>query len=89
MNYCSREKHESTTTPGVSFTIHKMTERRRIRRELTVAPLRSKVNEQAKALKAAIDDTALPEGAASRMNEVFGDLLETEWYPAWIRWGLH
>lgn len=89
MNYCSRTKHESTAFPGVTFTIHKMTERRRVKRELIIAPLRQRVNEDGAAVRAAMDDESLPKGTADRLNREFGNFLTTEWYPAWLRWGLY
>lgn len=90
MNYCSKTKHESALFPGVVFTIKKMTERRRVQREMTIAILRMKVNEGTAAIKAAIEDDAnVPAGTADKLNREFGLLLHTEWYPAWIRWGVH
>jgi hypothetical protein len=87
MNYCSKTTHESTLYPGVVYTIRKMTERRRVQREMTIAPLRMRVNESTAAIKAALNDPDSA-GAADQLNREFGLLLHTEWYPAWIRWGV-
>jgi len=89
MNYCSKTTHESKTCPGVSFSLKKMTERRRILREMTVADLRTKVNEGSAAIKTAmenIDNTMA--GGLDKLNRDFAMLLHAEWYPAWIRWGV-
>jgi hypothetical protein len=89
MNYCSKTTVESALFPGVSYVIRKMTERRRVQREMTIAPLRMKVNEGSAAIKTALDDAAnQPAGMADKLNREFGLLLHTEWYPAWIRWGV-
>lgn len=98
MNYCSRVKYDSELKdkegellyPGVSFTIQRMNERRRVHREIAIAGLRLKVNEQSAALKKAMEDLdGLAPGEFDRMNAAMGELLHGEWYPAWIRWGLY
>lgn len=97
MNYSSRTKHDSALKnaagellyPGVSFVTARMNERRRVKREIVLADLRMRVNEQQEALMKAIDEKAtLAPGILDKMNATFGDLLHGEWYPAWIRWGL-
>lgn len=98
MNYCSRTRQESKLLepdgtalkyPGVSFVINRMNERRRVQRELDLAELRQKVNEQQAELRKAIEDKDnLPAGQVDKLNAAFGNLLHSEWYPAWIRWGL-
>jgi len=59
MNYCSRTTLQSTTCEGVSFTIRKMNEKRRVEREMKVATIRTRLIESQKNLKALIDE-ALP-----------------------------
>jgi hypothetical protein len=95
VNYCSKEPRESKLTeagqlkyPGVVYVLRKMNERRRVKRELTVASIRLKVNEQSASLKTALADKDLPTGEIDRLNAQFGELLHGEWYPAWIRWGV-
>jgi hypothetical protein len=99
MNYCSRVRHESklveadgTTLkyPGVVYTIQKMNERRRVKRELVIAGLRQQVNEDSAACQQAIKEKdELPVGELDKRYNAFNDLLHEKWYSAWIRWGLY
>jgi len=145
MKYCSRTKHESTTCPGVVFVLQKMSELRRVQREMTIADLRTKLREESEALQNLLAQNAtgelltaeelaiekftsdktvgeqvevLPEtasiltlvkalraerqktreflnalpvkpGAIDHANAEFDHTLHAEWYPAWIKWGLH
>jgi hypothetical protein len=97
VNYSSRTKVESKLKdekgellyPGVVFVINRMNERRRLTRELQLADLRMKVNEQSEALRNALKEKdSLAPGQLDHMNAEFGNLLHGEWYPAWIRWGV-
>jgi hypothetical protein len=68
-----------------------MNERRRVKRELTIAPLRQAVNEGSAALNKAMKEKSddAPAGEIDRMYNEFNELLNGRWYPAWIRWGLY
>lgn len=137
MNYCSRVTIESQTCEGVSFTLKKLNEKRRVQREMTVAEIRTRLIDTQKRLKDLIDqampseslltsaeldiEKAIPEGdpgagartltaaltaerqkskdlrdatpaplgEIDKMNASFDSILHAEWYPAWIKWGLH
>ncbi len=90
MNYCSRETFTSETHPDVSFTIKKMNEKRRVARELILSGIRYRLQEQSNDLEEALKvPEAQPPGAIDKMNAAWNSLLEEEWYPAWIRWGLY
>lgn len=58
MNYVSRVTVQSTTCPGVSFEIRKMTEKRRVSREISIADLRVKVQEQSQQLSELVERTS-------------------------------
>jgi hypothetical protein len=90
MNYCSKIRIESTTTPGCTFVLHKMTELRRMRREIAIADLRVRITEKREALDAALKNLENePKGTVDKLNAEFGEMLHAEWYGAWIRWGVH
>jgi hypothetical protein len=89
MQFSSRITTESTACPGVTFTLNKMTEGRRIKLRLTMAEKTAKLREIMVEVNRLREDPEPNQARVAELLDTVTETLEDEITPAWVKWGLH
>jgi hypothetical protein len=92
-NYTTTLRKESKTYPGVFYTLSKMSEARRAKLRLDIAPATSKVRSLLRDMRR-LEEVPVDERTADQLEDLMrmADELDTiaggDIDPAWLRWGL-